>query len=167
MSYSIGDTILYGADGVCRITEISERKIGNDTLTYYILKPIYDEKSTIYVPTQNQTLLGKMKRILSEDEIYSAIESAKNCDDEWEENDIIRKELFRKTLDNANITDVIRLVRTLYLRMEKQLASGKRLRVSDEHTLKDCEKILFDELSLVLKIKRNQVQSFLKDKLGI
>ncbi len=167
MSYGIGDTVLYGADGVCRIDEISQQKIGKDTLTYYILKPIYDEKSTIYVPAQNQALLNKMKRILSEDEIYAAIGEAINADDKWQENDAVRKEEFREIIESGSIPSIIRLVRLLYLRRKTQLSCGKRLRVSDENFLKECERMLFDEFALVLKIKRTQVQAFLEDKLGI
>lgn len=167
MSYCIGDTVLYGSDGVCRIDEISERKIGKDTLTYYILKPIYNENSTIYVPAHNKALLDKMTRILSEAEVYAAIDEAKAAAYEWQEDDALRKEFFRRTIDSGNICDIIRIIRLLYTRRETQLACGKNLRVSDERILKECERIIFDEIALVLDIKRTQAQAFLEEKLGL
>ena len=40
MEYQINDTVMYGADGVCIISEITERKIGTEIHKYYILKPV-------------------------------------------------------------------------------------------------------------------------------
>lgn len=167
MNYSIGDTVLYGSDGVCKIDGVSEKKIGRETFSYYILKPIYDEKSTIYVPVGNKKLIDKMKRILSECEIYAAIDEAKNSPAEWQSDDTARKEHFKEVIDSGSISEIIKLIRILYLRKRELAACGKKLRVTDEIILKECEKILFDEFALVLKIKRNQVQEFLAEKLGI
>ena len=65
MEYQINDTVMYGADGVCIISEITERKIGTEIHKYYILKPVYDNKSTIMVPFANEHLVGKMKELLT------------------------------------------------------------------------------------------------------
>lgn len=167
MNYNIGDTVLYGTDGVCRIAEFSEQKIGKETLSYYILKPIYDEKATIYVPAQNEKLLGKMKSILTEDEICGAIEEACKAKEDWTFDDAKRGEKFRKIVDSGDIAQITKLIRMIYRRRAEVTLRGKKLRVSDERTLKECEKILFDEFALVLGMKRNQVQQFLMDKFGI
>ncbi len=167
MNYNIGDTVLYGTDGVCRIAEVSEQKVGKETLSYYILKPIYDDKATIYVPAQNERLLGKMKGILSEDEICDAIEKACGAKDDWIFDDARRGEEFRKIVDSGDIAQITRLIRMIYKRRAEVTLRGKKLRVSDERTLKECEKILFDEFALVLGMKRNQVQRFLMDKFEI
>lgn len=167
MNYSIGDTVLYGSDGVCKIDGISEKKIGRESISYYILKPIYDEKLTIYVPVQNKKLLDKMKHILSEQEIYAVINEAKDSPAKWQNDDTARKEHFKEIIDSGCISDIIKLIHLLYLRKRELIACGKKLRVTDEIILKECEKILFDEFALVLKLKRNQVQTFLTEKLGI
>ena len=36
--YSIGEVVLYGSNGVCEITEITTKKIGKDSIEYYVLK---------------------------------------------------------------------------------------------------------------------------------
>ena len=76
MEYQINDTVMYGADGVCIISDITERKIGTEIHKYYILKPVYDTKSTIMVPFANEHLVGKMKELLNGDEIRLALETA-------------------------------------------------------------------------------------------
>ncbi|MEE1048947.1 MAG: CarD family transcriptional regulator [Clostridia bacterium] len=167
MSYKVGDTVLYGSDGVCHIDEISERKIGSEKLSYYVLKPIYDAKSTVFVPMQNQKLLAKMVDILSEAELLASLAEAKQSPFEWTEDDGQRKEIFKEIIDSGCIADIIRVVRLLYIRKKELVACGRKLRVTDEIILKECEKILYDEFALVLSIERESVPAFLNEKLEI
>lgn len=167
MDYKINDTVLYGSDGVCRITEITERKIGTETLEYYILKPLYDEKSTIFVPTKNELLLSRMKRILSEEEVLSAIDTAAAADFKWVTNDTERNVDCREVIESGVLADIITILKALYIHRENQASCGKRLRVSDERLLKKAEKIVFDQIALVLGIDRKSARKFLEDKLNL
>lgn len=167
MDYKINDTVLYGTDGVCRISEITKQKIGNETLEYYILKPIYNENSTIFVPTSNETLLAKMKSIISESEIYSALEISLKSDIEWIDDDAIRKIKYKEIIDSGCISDILCLMRALCHHRETQLKRNKKLHVSDERLLKDTEKILCDVFALVLNINRGNVRAFLEENLGL
>ena len=67
--YSIGEVVLYGSNGVCEITEITTKKIGKDSIEYYVLKPVCSDSSTLFVPTQNEMLVSRMRVVLSSDEI--------------------------------------------------------------------------------------------------
>ena len=69
-----GETVLYGSEGVCRIAEIQEMKIGRTKAEYYVLKPVYRESATIYVPVDNPTLVARMKHVLSQQEIDRLLE---------------------------------------------------------------------------------------------
>ena len=57
--YSIGEVVLYGSNGVCEITEITTKKIGKDSIEYYVLKPVCSDSSTLFVPTQNEMLVSR------------------------------------------------------------------------------------------------------------
>ena len=59
--FSAGQTVLYGANGVCRIEEITTRRVGSAETEYYVLKPVWSESSTLYVPTRNETLVSRMR----------------------------------------------------------------------------------------------------------
>ena len=75
MTYSVNDTVLYGAEGVCRVAEIIQRDFGSGTVDYYVLRPVYNENSTIFVPVNNPALTDKIRRVLSADEIREIIRS--------------------------------------------------------------------------------------------
>lgn len=50
------DIIRYGAYGVCKIADIAEKNLNGVPIEYYVLKPIYNDTSTIYVPLHNHRL---------------------------------------------------------------------------------------------------------------
>ena len=111
MEYQINDTVMYGADGVCIISEITERKIGTEIHKYYILKPVYDNKSTIMVPFANEHLVGKMKELLNGDEIRLALETAQKAEFDNVEDDSLQKEAFHKAIDNSDLLGLLRLTK--------------------------------------------------------
>ena len=87
----VNDTVLYGSQSVCTVTEICEKTVGKEKLRYYALKPVYDGKSTVYVPCANGKLVGKMRRILSAAEIRALIDSLAGESLGWIENDALRR----------------------------------------------------------------------------
>ena len=127
MEYQINDTVMYGADGVCIISEITERKIGTEIHKYYILKPVYDNKSTIMVPFANEHLVGKMKELLNGDEIRLALETAQKAEFDNVEDDSLQKEAFHNAIDNSDLLGLLRLTKALYERRKIQEEKGKRL----------------------------------------
>ena len=40
--YRVDDLVLYSAQGVCKITDITTKKINGEVNEYYILKPVYN-----------------------------------------------------------------------------------------------------------------------------
>ena len=80
-----GETVLYGTEGVCRIAEIQEMKIGRTKAEYYVLKPVYRESATIYVPVDNPTLVARMKHVLSQQEIDRLLETVLEGEVPWVE----------------------------------------------------------------------------------
>ena len=71
--FSINDTVLYGANGVCRITDICQKEFSGVIKDYYILTPLSNETMTIFVPVNNKLLTNRIKRILSKGEICDLI----------------------------------------------------------------------------------------------
>ncbi len=52
--FLIGDTVSYGIHGVCLVEDIKTMDFGAAGEMYYVLKPIYDNKSTVYVPCEKE-----------------------------------------------------------------------------------------------------------------
>lgn len=161
------DTVVYGSHGVCTILDVSEQKFGDKTAEYYVLKPVSNEKSTIFIPVDSALLSGRMRRVMSSGEIYSLLEALPKEPSNWVENNDQRKDFYKKTLSEGDRMELIKLIRSLYLHQEKQVQKGKKLYAADDQALKEAEKMLYDEFAYVLRIKHEEVLPFILGQLNV
>ena len=73
--FNIDDVVVYGTEGICRVTGITEMKFGGEKSEYYILAPVEKEENTVYVPKNNEKILQRMRKILSAEEANHLIAS--------------------------------------------------------------------------------------------
>jgi CarD family transcriptional regulator len=167
MMYQVNDMILYAAQGICRIAEITEMDLNGAAALYYVLKPVYEEKSTIFVPVYNETLTSKMRRVLSAPEIYALIKTMPDEGTIWIDNEKERRERYKEIMSHGDRTELVKLIKTLYLHELSQKGKGKKLYVADERFMKEAEKILYEEFAHVLNIKREQVLPFIIEQISV
>ena len=166
MAYQIGETILYGVEGVCTIVGTEHRTMAGMQLDYYVLQPVYNHQSKVLVPLQNSQLVAKMQPLLSEEEIRGLIRCMPAGQDlHWEENDSLRREQFKEILLHGGRKEVVCLIKTLYLHQQELAKRGKKLHMADERFLKDAEKKLYEEFAYVLHIEREQVLPFILEQI--
>ena len=159
--YNIDDVVVYGTEGICKITGITEMKFGGEKSEYYILAPVEKEENTVYVPKNNEKVLKRMRRILSADEANELIDSLPMEPMAWIPNDRERQMAYKDIILTGKPEEVFRMVSTLYNKQKDQLAIGKKLHASDERFLRDAEKMLFNEIGYALNIKPQEVLSII------
>ena len=164
MLYNVGDIVLYGARGVCKIIGIEENEMMGKRIKYYILKPVYDEKAKIFVPTTNETLCAKMRRTLSAKEIHTLIKSMKKEEPNWIQDENLRRKEYKLILAGGNCREIINVIKTLHGHQQFQIENGKKLHAADERLMKDAEQILHEEFAYVLDIQREEVLPFILEQ---
>ena len=92
--FCVGQTVLYGSNGVCTIDEVTEKRIGKSKMEYYVLRPVCTNTSTLFVPTSNEKLVSKIRCVLTKDEA-NRILGALPAFDEWNDNKLERSDNFR------------------------------------------------------------------------
>ena len=160
--YSIGDMVMYGSFGICKVTAIEKRDFTGEEQEYYILKHINSEKNIFYVPTNNDAALSKMHPICSKAEVDELISHMNSEGLIWIDNDGKRKEEYSRIIRNADKHEIIRLIKTLYLRRKELDESGKKLRSTDENYLSIAENMLFEEFAYALDIDRSEVVNYIE-----
>lgn len=164
--FKVNDTVVYGSQGVCSVTEITEKKIGKELKKYLVLRPVYDERNTIFVPMDNEMLCARLHPVLSEGELNRIIDELPSAELIMIENESERKERYKAILSSGNRGDVSRMIKTLRrVRREKQQA-GKKLHSSDEYFLKEAEKLLYGEMATVFHIQPDQVVPLIEKRLS-
>ena len=164
--YRKDDIVMYGTQGVCRITGIMERNFDGGKHEYYELRPVYDEKSTLFVPVANETLTGKMHRVLSADAIDALIQAMPEEKTAWIVDEGERKRRYKDIMETGDRKELVKMIKTLYLYRQKQQAAGKKIHVCDEHFLKEAERILYDEFAFVLRIDREKILDYIIGQVG-
>lgn len=162
--FQINDTVIYGNQGVCKIESIEVREFMGNKKEYYVLKPVKDSSATIYAPIHNAKTLEKMRKLLSEQEVYHLIETLPEKEMIWYQNESERKEEYKKLLAKGNHTELIGMIKAIYLQKQKREAEGKHLYISDERFFKEAESILYNEFQYVLNIKKEELLELIFSK---
>lgn len=164
--YEIGNNVIYKNDGVCKITKIIFRTFKNREIEYYVLNPVHNSNAEILIPKNNPDLVGKMRKVLTKDEIIQIIEAMPDEEDIWISDENNRKERYREILTSGDRTELVKLIKTLYVHKQNQKQCGRRLHLTDERFLRDAEKMLYDEFAFVLEIEPDEVLGFISSKLN-
>lgn len=156
---------MYGTQGICKIVDITEKDFMGKKKEYYVLKPMNDAAATLYAPVNNEKIESKMRRILSEQEIYQLIEAMPREEANWIDNENERKEKYKRIIADGNHVELIKMIKALYLHKQKREADGKHLYISDERFFKEAERILYDEFQYVLNVKREELMPLIFEKI--
>lgn len=164
--FSVNDKIHYGSSGVCVIQEIATMRFGRSRERYYVLKPVYQHSSLIYVPVENQQLVSRMRPVLSKEEVDELIRSMPNVATAWIDDVQERKASFDDLLRNHSCSGLIIIIKTLNEHKAIRQARGKTLHVADEAYLREAQRLLFDEFAGALNIHPSEVNDYIQSKLG-
>lgn len=165
--YNIGEIIIYTTYGVCKIEDITSQTFNGETKSYYILKPINDQKSLLQLQSDNPIVLSKLRHLLSVDGIFELIHSMPLIETYWIDNDNERKKHFSNIIKSGSRAETIAVIKSINEHHANLKERGRKLHASDEQYLKDAEKLIYDEISYVLGIERKLVPTFINNELNI
>lgn len=165
--YRINDIVIYGTEGICSIVDIADKKFGSTVEKYYVLKPMYNNSSTIMIPVNNELLVDRMRHILSSKEAEALIlDMPTEQGIEWIDDEKQRKTIYRQIICRGDRRELVKLIKTLYNRQKQQKAIGKKLHACDERFFRDAEKMLHEEIAAALNIEKESVVEFIISKIG-
>lgn len=159
--YNIGDHVVYGIQGVCRILCQEERTVNRKKVLYLVLEPLGQPGARFYIPAHNQAALSKLRPVLSRQELDAILVSDEVRRNYWVEDENQRKQRYRELISSGDQAGLICMVGSLYRHKEAQAAAGRKFHLCDDNFLRDAEKLINSEFSLVLQIPVDQVQAYI------
>ena len=163
--FSKNDTVVYGVHGVCTIVDIVEKEIMDIIQTYYLLKPVYDDRSTYCVPVKNAA--EKLRYVMPKSKLEEIFLTLPKDIPEWILPDITRKEIFKQIILGGDPAELLQLMRCICNHRVCQIESGRKLHITDEIFLKEAQKIICDEVAFVYNIGRETATKIVADKINI
>ena len=163
--YQVGDQVVYGIHGVCTVVDQEERVVDKKSVTYLVLEPVGQDGSSYLIPTHNTAAMGKLHQMLSPEELESMLQSAEVHTDSWIKDENQRKQTYRDMISSGDRVKLMGLVHSLYQHKKIQTAAGKKCHICDENFLRDAEKLLVCEISIVMNLDQLEAKNYLKEKL--
>lgn len=148
--YKIGDYVVYKRD-VCIIKDIVEN--------YYVLNLIDDNTLTIKVLFKSDLL----RNIITKEESENLIKSIPNIEIININNKLIENE-YKRLLSTGNLEDLVKIIKTTYLRNENRIINHKKIGEKDDNYFKKAERFLYNELSISLNKTYEETKEYIKYK---
>ena len=151
------DFVVYKKDA-CKIKDVKKNGFqGND---YFVLSPIDDDSLTIEVPITSLAV----RSLISKKEVTSIIKDIPSIEVIDETNDKIIEQEYRRLLSSGEHRDLIKIIKTTYLRNKNRELNNKKIGEKDDNYFKKAEKILYNEFSLVLNKSFSETKKYVADQ---
>lgn len=151
--YLIGDKIMYRQD-VCVVKDIRVNPYSH--LECYVLSFLADDSLTVEVPVN---AVGMLRSLISKEEIEDVIKKIpdvpviKVVDTQLEN-------VYKELLSSGNPLDLVKIIKTAYLRNQKRLENKKKIGEKDNNYLLRAEKCLFEEFGAVLGMSFEETKDY-------
>ena len=152
--YKIGDYVVYNKD-VCVVNDM----VLKDNKKYYLLLPVEDPSLKMQVLVDNENIRG----LITMNELNDLINNIPNietitCDEKMLEYE------YKQLLSNGSKEDIIKVIKTTYLRNKDRILNKKKINLKDSEYLEKAEKLLYTEIGIVLNLTFEEVKKFIIKK---
>lgn len=163
--YQVGEYIIYGSEGVCRVEEIGPLDIkgAQKGVAYYTLSTVY-QNGKIYVPVDSQAY---SRPVMTREEAQALIAEIPDIPVEIYENNNPRLlgEHYQASLKSNDCRELLKVIRAIHAKGEQAAGKGRRLGQVDERSFKQAEEKLHGELAVSLEIPIQDVKQYIMDAL--
>lgn len=163
--FSVGDYVVHGNSGVCKVDEIQTIDSGGSERNYYILIPLYTSGSRLFVPVDSKKVVTRA--VMTKNDAEKLISDFNNIDELLVENDKKREEVYKEALRSCDCRQWIQLIKTSYHRNQTRLMNGKKATTSDERYLQMAEDNLFGELAIPYNMTKSEVEEYFISKVSL
>lgn len=164
--YEIGQLIVYGGEGVCRVDAIGplEMQGVQPRTDYYTLMPVWGH-GKIFTPVDTTVFT---RPVLSREEAEALIDRIPDLPVEICENSNPRllNEHYQTYLKSYDCTRLAMLIRAIYAKGRRAAQRGRRLGQVDERNFKRAEEMLYGELSVALDIPVDGVKDYISRRIS-
>lgn len=163
---TVGSKVVYGIHGVCTIVDVEQRTVDRKKADYFVLEPMDKNHAKFYVPVHNPVAISKLRPLLSAEELEALLLSEEARQDIWIPDENHRKMKYRELLSSGDRAALISMIRCLLDHKAAQLSAGRKFHLSDENFLRDAQKVLSSEFSVVLGIPQDKVAGYIESKVS-
>ena len=160
---SVGQQVVYGIHGVCKIAGTEERTVDRKKVEYYVIEPVSQPGACFYVPTGNPVAVAKLRPILTADELESLFTDLTDWQKIWVQEENQRKQYYRELISGGDRKALVSMILALQAHRISQQEAGRKFHLCDENFLRDAQRLLCMEIAVVLQTDESGALSYLKE----
>ena len=164
MRWNKGDTVVHSRDGICTVADIREMDLSGTNDMYYILEPVYERGSRLYIPVAREELF--LRAPVTKKEILKFIRELPEKEPDWINDEKQRQSMIAAMRKTGSSGTLLGLISLFYKKRDEQHELGKKFHSSDEQFLKDIETRVNREFAFVLGIEPAEVPAFVMKTLA-
>ncbi|MBR7181977.1 MAG: CarD family transcriptional regulator [Clostridia bacterium] len=164
--FEIGEHIVYGINGICRVESIGPSPYDkNDTRTFYLLIPVNNPMcSTIYTPVDNERV--PMRRLMTREEIEKLILALPEIETLAVPMEKQRREIYRSTINALDPEGYVKVIKTVNRRRAELTAARKHFPMTDLEYGRLARHLLCSECAHVLGVSETDADAYVLSSLG-
>ena len=164
--YEIGQMVVYGVHGVCRIIDQESRTVDRKRMEYLVLEPVGQRGSTYLVPAGNPNALSKLRPVLQRADVEKLLASEKIREPYWIPEENARKLYYKELLAGGDRVALLQMICSLERHRMEQAAQGKKFHQCDEIFMRDAMRLIDGEFSVALGISPAEVGPYIRARCG-
>lgn len=161
--FKIGDYVIYGNTGVCRIEDITIMDVSGTEREYYVLVPVYNKNGRAFLPVDNTKVI--LRPVITKDQALELIDEIPDIEEIWIASDKGREEKYKELAKQCDCKSWIAIIKTIYLRKQERIAQGKKVTTTDERYFRLAEDSLYSELGFAMDMDKGDVENFIKTRI--
>lgn len=163
--FAVGDYMMYGKSGVCKVTDICRSPFDEkDERTYYVLRPVYGAPAIIYIPVDNDKIA--FRPLMKADDAHALIKKIPEIEALTVENEKMRREVYKGAVSGLHPEGFVSVIKTVYGRRQTLASARRHITEADSEYESFAKRALYCELSIVLGIPYENVEGYIKDSIG-
>lgn len=163
--FEIGDFVIKANNGICRVDNIGHLDIAsaNKERLYFFLTPLNEANTKLYVPTDKED--NGLRKVITEDEAWKFIDEIPQIDEAWISDDKQREQKYKEAIQSCDLERLMSIIKSMYTRMQKRTAQGKKNTSVDEHFFKIAENNLYTELAFAIGKNKEDMYNIIVEKI--
>lgn len=162
--YEIGSLLIYDTTGVCRVEDVGVPvglPVSDKSKKYYRLTPVFGS-GNIYIPVDTNVF---MRPVISREEAEDLIRKIPEIrEDICESHNLkILEDHYKASFSSHECEDLIRLIKTVYVKRKNMERNGKKAGKTDQQYMKKAKALLHEELAIALGIPVDQVEAYIAE----
>ena len=159
--FSVGELLIYGTNGVCRVDEVCSSPFdAADTRLFYKLTPTPDRANlVIYTPVDNEKVV--IRPLMSEREARELLDSLSEIGVIEVPLEKKRRDIYRELVATAEPKVYVSIIKTVAQRREEFKRTRRRLPDIDNDAEHIAKTGLYGELAAVLGLSREEIHEII------